>query len=452
MKARGSSLDILSVLSNAFKKVDALEQNFDKYIWDIAKNVLELLKTNNLSTIVRLIKIIEMEERFDESAAILDYETDDPMDKYNDLEFARGRKIKAYRIKFFDILRSTVVNDVQKIYDQYSEDVDSLLNEMWRLVDDLVLINDELVPLCPKRYNIFRFFALETHRAIYEILEKVVIGGNIGPGDILFLLKWVRNYYSDMRRRLDVSEELLEPRLLGDREEELVTGYISLVRDKLTEWLANILHNESVHFLARSSPPEQDANGHYLSSGSVIVFKMLNQQIDVALSSSKGQLLYDVILVCTDVLEEYQNTWMKLLDQEYQKFVDKSPELSDGLPEYIMAFANDALKSSEFSENIRDRLVTEAEESFKPSLEQKIKQLLEGFMKLTKKAYQVLIDIVLQDTKPAINLLHSSPQWYDQPVMSFIVGTFDDYCNDFRSHLNEYVFNKLLVRKKKLIF
>jgi hypothetical protein len=253
-----------------------------------------------------------------------------------------------------------------------------------------------------------------------------------------------------MRTRLDVSEELLEPRLLGDREEELVNSYIQLVRDKLTEWLANILHNESAHFLARSSPPEQDADGHYLSSGSVIVFKMLNQQLDVALNSSKGQLLYDVVIVCTDVLEEYQKAWIKVLDQEFQKFVDKAPNLSDGLPEYIMAFANDSLKCSEFAENIRERVGNEAEESLKPMIDQKIKGLLEGFMKLTKKAYQVLIDIVLQDATPAINLLHCAPQWYDQPVMSFVVGTFDDYLEDFRSHLNEYVFNKLMVRRNRL--
>ena len=34
--------------------------------------------------------------------------------------------------------------------------------------------------------------------------------------------KWVREYYHSINTRLDVSEELLEPRLLDGREEELV--------------------------------------------------------------------------------------------------------------------------------------------------------------------------------------------------------------------------------------
>ena len=445
VQARGASVDILSTLSNSFKKVDALEQSFDQYIWDLASKALDLLKTGNGSTIVRLVKIIEMEEKLDESAAVMDVELVEDNTKSVELEFTRGRKIKAYRIKFFDVLRNSIVVSIKKIAGQFSDDVESLLKATDAVIDDLVIINDDLVPLVPSSYNIFRFFVLESHRAIYEMLENIITEGAIGPGSILLLLKWVRDYYSNMHTRLDVSEELLEPRLLGGREDELVTGYISLVRAKLSEWLANILNNETVHFLARSGPPETDGNGQYLLAGSVIVFKMFNQQIDVAITSSRGQLLYDVVLVCIDVLEEYQNTWVRILDQEYQKFIDRAADLSDGLPEYVMALSNDALRSTEFSENIRERLTTLAEESFKAPLGNKVKQLLDGFMKVSRKAYQILIDIIFVDSKPALNILNSAPQWYDQDVMRFVVGTFDDYCDDYQSHLNEYIFNKLTV-------
>lgn len=445
VQARGASVDILSTLSNSFKRVDILEQQFDHYLWDLTSRTLDLLKTGHGSTIVRLVKIIEIEEKLDENAATLDLDVADAVTKSVEMEFTRGRKIKAYRIKFFDILRNSIIQNIKNMTEQYLDDVEELLKSADTIIDDLVLIHDDLVPLAPKSYNIFRFFVLESHRALYEMLETVITEGNIGPGSILLLLKWVRDYYSGMNSRLDVGEELLEPRLLDGREEELVSGYITLVRSKLSEWLSNILNNEMVHFLARSGPPEDDGNGQYLLAGSVIVFKMFNQQIDVAITSSRGQLLYDVVLVCIDVMEEYQNAWIKILDQEYQKFVEKSPELSDGLPEYVMALANDFLRSTEFSENIRERLVSIAQESFKEPLNQKIKQLLEGFMKVSKKAYQVLIDIILADAKPALTLLHNNPQWYDQEVMRFVIGTFEDYAEDLKMHLNDYLYNKLTV-------
>jgi exocyst complex component 3 len=446
IQARGASVEILSTLSNSFKKVDVLEQDFDQYIWDLTSKILDLLKTGHGSTIVRLVRIIEIEERLDESFATLDIElADDEAVKSVELEFTRGRKIKSYRVKFFDVIRESIVNNIKKLTEQFLDDVEGLLAAADTLIDDLVLIHDDLVPLVPHSYNILKFYVLETHRALYEMLENIISDGTIGPGSILLLLKWVREYYYSMNSRLDVSEELLEPRLLGGREEELVNGYISLVRSKLSEWLSNILNNETVHFLSRSGPPEVDGNGQYLLAGSVIVFKMFNQQIDVAITSSRGQLLYDVVLVCIDVLEEYQNAWIKLLDMEHQKFIDKSNELSDGLPEYVMALANDAMRSTEFSENIRDRLLGLAQDSFKDPLSNKIKGLLDGFMKVAKKSYQILIEIVLADTKPAFNFLNTSPQWYDQEIMKFVIGTFEDYEEDFKKHLNEYLYNKLMV-------
>lgn len=63
-------------------------------------------------------------------------------------------------------------------------------------------------------------------------------------------------------------------------------------------------------------------------------------------------------------------------------------------------------------------------------------------MKIQKKCILILIDIVMSDLTPALNVLHCS-QWYEQDVMRLIVGTFEDYCDDFQKHMSEYLFNKL---------
>jgi hypothetical protein len=49
----------------------------------------------------------------------------------------------------------------------------------------------------------------------------------------------------------------------------------------------------------------------------------------------------------------------------------------------------------------------------------------------------------MNDLVPALNVLHCS-QWYEQDVMRLVVGTFDDYCDDFQKHMSEYLFNKLV--------
>ncbi|EGF77802.1 hypothetical protein BATDEDRAFT_13787 [Batrachochytrium dendrobatidis JAM81] len=435
VKARGCSSDVINTLNAMFKKIDQIEYKFDLYVWNLAKVTIELVKSGHVSAVVRLVKIIEAEERADECVVIVG---DDGLDHLHE---SRSKTIKGYRIRYFDVLRESIQEEMAILYQANQMNTAELLKAAESVVDTLIIVHDDVVPLFPKRYNIFHFFVLEYHRNIYEMVKKIS-EGNMDPSTILMLIKWVRDYYNSMSARLDVSEDLLEPKLLDGREEELMSSYITLVRSKLSEWLSNILHSETIDFLERRNPPEMDGTGQYLLTGSVIIFQMFNQQLDVVATSSKGQLLHDVVMECCNTLDEFQTAWLKIFDQEYAKFVAKSNDLAEGLVEYVMALANDSLRSNEFSETISLRLEGMADETVRQAITTRIRTTMDGFMKITKKCQLVLVDIIMSDILPALNFLHC-PQWYEQDIMRLIVGTFDDYGDDFQRHLSDYVYGKV---------
>eukprot|EP00842_Homolaphlyctis_polyrhiza_P005725 jgi/Hompol1/6153/HPOL_002608-RA len=438
-KARGCSSDVLNTLTGIFKKLDQIEYKFDVYMWQLSKVVVELVKAGYRSAVIRLVKIIESEERSDELAAM---EEDDDCGNTNDYaSLSRTHAVKGYRIKFFDILREAIQEEIRILYDGNRNNIPEFLSAAEGVVDTLIVVHDDVTPLFPKRYNIFHFFVLEYHRAIYETIRKLS-DGDLDPATILQLIKWVRDYYNSMSARLDVSEDLLEPKLLDGREEELMNEYVLLVRSKLGEWLSNILQTETVDFLERRDPPEMDGTGQYLLTGSVIIFQMFNQQLDVVATSSRGQLLHDIVSECCNTLEEFQVAWLKILDQEYAKFVNKSNDLSEGLVEYTMALGNDSLRSSEFSETISQRLESMTEESIRPAVTSRVRSTMDGFMKITRRCQQILVDIIMSDIQPALNFLHCPP-WYEQDIMRLIVGTFEDYSDDFQKHLSDYLYGKL---------
>ncbi|KAI9099318.1 exocyst complex component Sec6-domain-containing protein [Phlyctochytrium arcticum] len=443
-RARKSPQDVLNTLHEYFHKIDRLEEEFETYIFKVARRTVDLIKGGYASTVVRIVKIIEMEERADEIASLQEnvvYSPDADDIENMDVDPSQPRPIKGYRVKFFDSLRDSIVDEIKDMYANNKDDLTSLLADFDSVVDNLIVVHDELVPRFPERYNIFHFYVLEYHRAIYECVNKLT-SAEIEAGDILSLLKWVRGYYASMSSRLDVSEELLEPRLLDGREELLTDEYVKLVHSKLTEWLSNILRTETVDFLERRHAPEQDGSGNYLLAGTVIVFQMFNQQVDIAATCSRGQLLYDVIKECCLILDEFHKAWMRVLDTEYQRLVDKSPDLAPGLPDYITALANDCLRSSEFSELLLARTEGMLDPAFHPQLQSNVKAATDGFMKVSRRATQILVDIVLSDLKPALALLHCAPQWYDQPLMHLVVGTLQDYCDDFQFTMAELLFNR----------
>ncbi|KAI8928085.1 exocyst complex component Sec6-domain-containing protein [Entophlyctis helioformis] len=458
-RSRGCSTDVVNTLSIMFKKLESLEYKFENYLWILSKVTVELVRSGYSSTVVRLVKIIEAEERADEVSAMQEElgssgalgsgsvsgsnhslgrsESRRPVN-----DRSRSNNVKGYRIKFFDVLRESIQEEMRLMYDANCRDPPAMLKAADGIVDTLIVVSDDVKPLFPKRYNIFLFFVLEYHRAIYEMVNKLT-EGDMDPATILQVIKWVRDYYASMSARLDVSEDMLEPRLLDGREEELTLEYIKLVRSKLSEWLSNILQSETLDFLERNDPPEMDGNGQYLLTGSVIVFQMFNQQLDVVATSSRGQLLHDVVMECCNTLEAFQAAWIKILDSEFAKFTAKSADLSEGLVEYIMALANDSLRSSEFSETISIRLEGMTEESIRQTVTSRVRAAMDGFMRITKRCQQILVDIVMSDIQPALAYLYC-PQWYEQDVMRLIVGTFEDYGADFQSHLSDYVYGKLM--------
>lgn len=140
-----------------------------------------------------------------------------------------------------------------------------------------------------------------------------------------------------MADRLGVDEEYLEPRLLDGKDDDLMATYLTLVSKKLSEWLKNILETETKEFLKRETPPDADSTGLYMLSGSVIVFQMFNQQIDVVSPSSRGQLLLNVVVECMNSSSALHSNWINVMEVEYKRFETKSTELAEGLPEYIIA-------------------------------------------------------------------------------------------------------------------
>lgn len=67
-QAKSASADARNTLSRYFEPLNTQLAAFDAYIWELASNVLPIVRAGNGSVIVRLLKIVEVESRADEKA------------------------------------------------------------------------------------------------------------------------------------------------------------------------------------------------------------------------------------------------------------------------------------------------------------------------------------------------------------------------------------------------
>lgn len=247
-----------------------------------------------------------------------------------------------------------------------------------------------------------------------------------------------------MMQELNVPDEYLQPPLLDGKEQDLIEDYFKLIVRKIDEWSINLMKTEVADFKLREQPPEVDADGYYGMQGAVILFQMLNQQVDLALDSNQGSILARVVEEANRVMRDIQSQWTRILEADFKMQVEKPDQVPPGLVEYVMALANDQIKSADFTEALNLRLEPLVSNKYKTLIADKLNDAMDGYLDVAKKCVQVLIDVVFNDLKPATKTLLTAP-WYIDDPMSQIVETLKDYMvEDYQTHLNPNLFDLLI--------
>jgi len=371
----------------------------------------------------------------------------DAASKFKSMQ-ANARILKHYRSKAMKAISDSIKDNFNDAYTRHEHDPRAFLEGLGWIYQDLIRIESDVVSCFPPSYEIHAFYIKEYHRALSTTLQRLV-ASEPDASILLDLHAWIKEYKKSMKE-LDVAPELLEPSLLNGEEQNLIEDYVKLIVKKLDEWSANLMKTEIQEFTTRSEPPEVDSDGLYGTQGAVILFQMVNQQIDAATESGQGAILARVVGEVNRVMRSIQDQWTKVVEAELKKQTEKPEEIVGGLAEYCIALANDQIKSADNTEALLGRLEPLVSEKYRAPINEKLNDAIDGNLDVAKKCIQTFIDIVLNDLKPAIKQLFQPP-WYGG-IMEQIVLTMRDYMSD-QSYINpsllellvEYLLDAFLV-------
>lgn len=351
---------------------------------------------------------------------------------------ADARVIKHYRSKVMKCITESIKAKFEAAYTR-SSPADFLEDSLW-IYQDLMRIEEDVAPCFPPDYEVYQFFVKAYHKALNDTINTLVQSAPEAKV-LLSLHQWVKEYRKSMEE-LGIPSELLEPPLLDGNEQSLIEDYLKVIIQKLEEWTANLMKSEVQAFITREEPPEVDNDGLYGTQGAVILFQMVNQQVDLAMDSGQGAILSRVIEEVNRVMRGIQDQWTKLIDSEFKKQIEKPEEATGGLVEYAIALANDQLKSADYAESLSARIEPLVSEKYQAVIHDRLGDAIDGCLDVAKKCLQLLIDIIFNDLKPAIRQLFQPP-WYDG-VMTQIVETMRDYMSDYQSFLTQSLLDLLV--------
>ena len=355
---------------------------------------------------------------------------------------AEARTIKHYRHKLIKAMNDSIAAKFTDSFDPATDNPSDFIESLggW-MYQDLLIIESDLVPCFPPDYDIHAFWVKAYHKNLDAVLSKIV--ANDPDASILLQLhSWVKEYKKTMKE-IEVPPGWLQPALLGGKEQELIDDYVQLIVKKMEEWTANLMKDEERDFITRDQPVEIEEGGLYGLQGAVIMFQMVNQQIDLAADSGQGAVLARAVTEANRVMRSTQERFIFLVTSEVKKVMDKPDESPPGLVEYVVALANDQIKSADYAEALSARLEPIVSEKYKTVISAQINEAIDGYLDVAKTCTQCLIDLVFNDLKIPTRVFFT-PAWYTERPMSLVVETMRDYLTDYQEHLNPSIFDLLL--------
>jgi exocyst complex component 3 len=153
-------------------------------------------------------------------------------------------------------------------------------------------------------------------------------------------------------------------------------------------------------------------------------------------------ILARVVSEMNRVMRGAQDQWTRLVDAEYKKTTERPEETASGLVEYVIALANDQIKSADYAEALSARLEPLVSEKYRVTINERLNDAIDGYLDVAKKCTQTLIDTIFNDLRPATKQLFQGP-WYDGSIVQ-IVETMRDYMSDYQTYLNSSLFELLV--------
>ena len=345
---------------------------------------------------------------------------------------ANARVFKHYRSKFMKAISSTIKDKFDAAYFRDQNNPTAFLESLGWVYQDLIVIERDIVACFPQDWDIYSYMVREYHKTLNATIERLVASSPEASA-LLTLHAWLKEYKSSMKE-LEIPPELLDPPLLGGKEQTLIDDYLRLIVQKLDEWSTNLMNTEVAEFTARAEPPELDADGQYGTQGAVILFQMVNQQVDAGMESGQGMILARVVSETNRVMRGMQDQWTRIIDVEYKKTTERPEEAPSGLVEYVIALANDQIKSADYAEALSARLEPLVSEKYRVTINERLNDAIDGYLDVAKKCTQTLIETIFNDLRPATKQLFQGA-WYDGTIVQ-LVETMRDYMSDYQTYLN----------------
>lgn len=430
-----------------FEPVKKLSDSLGKQCWVVLGRVLSTVRSDP-AQLVTALRIVEREQRADKRAR----------EKEENMAFSVPGRPKKWRDKAFKVLDESVSNRFESLEMELQDRVD---DKMWlvkhlertrqRILDDLIVVKNLCQDCFPPSYDIFDRYIRMYHKELSAMLERFVLEERLDSNECISLLTWIREYKGTdlmMHPDLQIDVEFLGPLLSPKVEQELLDTYLTTTKNNMMEWMSKLAETDLKDWNSEALP-EADLDGFYNTSLPVFLFKMVDQNLQVAAKAGE-EIKLQILDICLEAMQGFQREYRSAIRGYKSKhFEDRSQPFR--FVEYMVAIVNNCKACMDFTDQLKERLVAElGRAAFGEDKQRSFKSVVDCFEKIGQESASYLLEEVFLDLEPYFSQI-MTPTWVPSTeAVDTIVVTIEDYYNDFL-HMKPRFFDYLMEQALKKV-
>ncbi|CAH2076344.1 unnamed protein product, partial [Iphiclides podalirius] len=432
------------MLKAYFEDVEMVSNLLEKQIKLILARTLNTVRKEP-TVIVTALRIIEREEKKDQMA----------LQQQSQSGFMPPGRPKNWRSKAFEVLECAVAQRIEGTRVDERED-----NKLWLIryleltrqliLEDLRVVKTLCVPCFPPHYDIVNKYVNMYHTCLSSSLQDLVQNGLEG-NEYVTLLSWILNTYPGQElmgsEELNIDVSTLPPLLSEESMQRLQDEYLQKMESNYMEWMEKTLESERAEWGGDRAPDVEPHTNAYHTHAPVIIFQMIDQNLQVTETISK-EITFKALVLSIEQVTRYGSMYREgVIQFKNSHFSDRSRVAY--FTHHMITIVNNSEQMARLAQQTQTRHWPPAHHD--PPAEAKFEAMLATFQKLRDEAAQFLLEEAFLDLEVHFDDLFT-PKWLTSSIpVDTICVTLEDYFQDY-NHLREKNFEFVINEAQNLVY